>query len=124
MAARRFGALFEKWKILRGDKARNNARRAARRRARARSRALVRRVQRAARRRSRLELRACLPPQSHSLTWRSHVWRRQVIITAGKDKGQSGTVARVLRDQNRVIVEGYNLVRALGRLAAPRAVRR
>jgi hypothetical protein len=27
MAARRFGALFEKWKILRGDKARSSARR-------------------------------------------------------------------------------------------------
>jgi ribosomal protein L24 len=38
-----------------------------------------------------------------------------VVITAGKDKGQSGTVARVLRDQNRVIVEGYNLARAPGR---------
>ncbi len=42
----------------------------------------------------------------------------QVIITAGKDKGQSGTVARVLRDQNRVIVEGYNLARAPGHACA------
>ncbi len=32
-------------------------------------------------------------------------------IIAGKDKGQTGTIARVLRDQNRVVVEGYNLVR-------------
>ncbi len=36
----------------------------------------------------------------------------QVKIIAGKDKGQTGTIARVLRDQNRVIVEGYNLVRS------------
>jgi large subunit ribosomal protein L24 len=35
-----------------------------------------------------------------------------VKITTGKDKGQVGTIARVLRDQNRVVVEGYNLVRA------------
>ena len=36
----------------------------------------------------------------------------QVKIIAGKDKGQTGTIARVLRDQNRVVVEGYNLARA------------
>ena len=36
----------------------------------------------------------------------------QVKIVAGKDKGQVGTIARVLRDQNRVVVEGFNLVRA------------
>ena len=33
-------------------------------------------------------------------------------IIAGKDMGHTGTVARVLRAQNRVIVEGYNLVRS------------
>jgi large subunit ribosomal protein L24 len=59
--SRRFGALYDKWKILRGDK---------------------------------------------------------VKIIAGKDKGVTGTIARVLRDQNRVIVEGFNLVRA-GSRAAP-----
>ena len=53
--SRRFGALYDKWKILRGDK---------------------------------------------------------VKIIAGKDKGETGTIARVLRHQNRVIVEGFNLVRA------------
>ena len=53
--SRRFGALYDKWKILRGDK---------------------------------------------------------VKIITGKDKGETGTIARVLRDQNRVIVEGFNLVRA------------
>lgn len=52
--SRRFGALFDKWRILRGDK---------------------------------------------------------VKIIAGKDKGETGTIARVLRSQNRVIVEGLNLVR-------------
>jgi len=55
--SRRFGAVFAKWRILRGDK---------------------------------------------------------VKIIAGKDKGETGTIARVLRDQNRVIVEGFNLVRAAG----------
>ena len=35
----------------------------------------------------------------------------QVKIIAGKDKGEVGTIARVLRDQNRVVVEGFNLVR-------------
>ena len=58
--SRRFGALFEKWRILRGDK---------------------------------------------------------VKIIAGKDKGETGTIARVLRSQNRVIVEGLNLVRAWTRAA-------
>jgi len=47
-------------------------------------------------------------------------FRAQVKIIAGKDKGQVGTVARVLRDQNRVVVEGFNLVRFC---AAPRAFR-
>lgn len=34
-----------------------------------------------------------------------------VKIIAGKDKGQTGTIARVLRDSNRVVVEGLNLVK-------------
>lgn len=34
-----------------------------------------------------------------------------VIINAGKDKGQMGTIKRVIRSQNRVIVEGKNLVK-------------
>lgn len=38
----------------------------------------------------------------------------KVIITAGKDKGQTGIVSKVIRDEKipRVIVEGRNLVRA------------
>lgn len=34
----------------------------------------------------------------------------QVRIMTGKDKGQQGTVVRVFRDKNRVLVEGQNLV--------------
>lgn len=33
-----------------------------------------------------------------------------VIVIAGKDKGKTGTVMRVLHDQNRVIVSGVNIV--------------
>ena len=37
----------------------------------------------------------------------------KVVITAGKDRGQMGTVLKVIRDEKfpRVIVEGQNLVR-------------
>lgn len=31
----------------------------------------------------------------------------------GKDKGKKGVVTRVLRERNKVIVEGLNLVRTL-----------
>ncbi|KAJ0054445.1 uncharacterized protein LOC116111031 [Pistacia vera] len=34
-----------------------------------------------------------------------------VMIIRGKDKGETGTVKRVVRSQNRVIVEGKNLVK-------------
>lgn len=37
-----------------------------------------------------------------------HRW--QVMIIRGKDKGETGIVKRVIRTQNRVIVEGKNLV--------------
>lgn len=37
----------------------------------------------------------------------------KVMVVAGKDKGQVGTIARVLRAQNRVVVEGLNLARLL-----------
>ena len=33
----------------------------------------------------------------------------QVIVIAGNDKGKTGTVSLVLRDANRVVVEGINL---------------
>ncbi|XP_015698907.2 50S ribosomal protein L24-like [Oryza brachyantha] len=35
----------------------------------------------------------------------------QVMIIRGKDKGKSGLIKRVIRSQNRVIVEGKNLVK-------------
>lgn len=35
----------------------------------------------------------------------------KVIVIAGKDKGKSSVVTRVLRDENRVIVEGINMVK-------------
>lgn len=35
----------------------------------------------------------------------------QVMIIRGKDKGETGVIKRVVRSQNRVIVEGKNLVR-------------
>jgi len=34
-----------------------------------------------------------------------------VIILSGKDKGKKGTIARVLTDTGRVIVEGVNVVK-------------
>ncbi|XP_030494404.1 uncharacterized protein LOC115710196 isoform X2 [Cannabis sativa] len=33
------------------------------------------------------------------------------MITRGKDKGESGLVKRVVRSQNRIIIEGKNLVK-------------
>lgn len=35
----------------------------------------------------------------------------EVIVIAGKDKGRRGTVLRVLRDKDRVVVEGANIVK-------------
>jgi hypothetical protein len=35
------------------------------------------------------------------------------MIIRGKDRGETGVVKRVVRSQNRVIVEGKNLVRHL-----------
>ncbi|CAI9095114.1 OLC1v1030976C2 [Oldenlandia corymbosa var. corymbosa] len=35
----------------------------------------------------------------------------EVMIIRGKDKGETGTIKRVIRSQNRVIVEGKNLVK-------------
>ncbi|XP_016496477.1 uncharacterized protein LOC107815419 [Nicotiana tabacum] len=44
-----------------------------------------------------------------------HQWRilrgDNVMIIRGKDKGETGTIKRVIRSQNRVIVEGKNLVK-------------
>eukprot|EP00271_Cylindrocystis_brebissonii_P015666 TRINITY_DN38625_c0_g1_i1.p1 TRINITY_DN38625_c0_g1~~TRINITY_DN38625_c0_g1_i1.p1 ORF type:complete len:191 (-),score=33.24 TRINITY_DN38625_c0_g1_i1:784-1356(-) len=35
----------------------------------------------------------------------------RVMVMAGKDKGQTGLVSRVLRDKNAVVVEGLNLLK-------------
>ena len=35
----------------------------------------------------------------------------KVMVIAGKDKGKSGTVLRVLGRKNRVVVEGVNIVK-------------
>ncbi|XP_075109132.1 uncharacterized protein LOC107769620 [Nicotiana tabacum] len=44
-----------------------------------------------------------------------HQWRilrgDNVITISGKDKGETGTIKRVIRSQNRVIIEGKNLVK-------------
>ncbi|CAN4128035.1 unnamed protein product [Withania somnifera] len=44
-----------------------------------------------------------------------HQWRilrgDNVMIIRGKDKGETGIIKRVVRSQNRVIVEGKNLVK-------------
>ncbi len=34
-----------------------------------------------------------------------------VIVVAGKEKGKSGKIARVLISQNKVVIEGLNLVK-------------
>ena len=34
-----------------------------------------------------------------------------VVVIAGKDKGATGRVLKVIRDQDRVIVEGVNIVK-------------
>ena len=34
-----------------------------------------------------------------------------VIVTTGKDSGKRGRVLRVLRDKNRVVVEGVNIIK-------------
>lgn len=35
----------------------------------------------------------------------------EVMVIAGKDKGRRGTVVRVLRDKNQVVVENVNMVK-------------
>lgn len=35
----------------------------------------------------------------------------KVVITAGKDKGKTGEILRVLREDNRVVVGGVNIVK-------------
>ncbi|MDB5260032.1 MAG: ribosomal protein [Candidatus Nomurabacteria bacterium] len=35
----------------------------------------------------------------------------KVIVIAGKEKGKSSTVVRILREENKVILEGLNMVK-------------
>lgn len=35
----------------------------------------------------------------------------KVIVIAGKEKGKTATIARVLKDENRVVLEGLNLMK-------------
>ena len=35
----------------------------------------------------------------------------KVIVIAGKEKGKSGVISRVLKEENRVVVEGLNIVK-------------
>ncbi|KLN61245.1 50S ribosomal protein L24 [Kiloniella spongiae] len=35
----------------------------------------------------------------------------QVVLTTGRDKGKKGEVLRVLRDEDRVVVQGVNVVK-------------
>ena len=42
----------------------------------------------------------------------------KVVVTTGRDKGKSGEVLRVLRDVERVVVQGVNMVKRHTRPAA------
>ena len=35
----------------------------------------------------------------------------KVVVIAGKDKGKEGTIIKTLRNENRVVVEGVNVVK-------------
>lgn len=35
----------------------------------------------------------------------------KVVVISGKDKGKEGTITHVLRNENRVVVEGINIVK-------------
>lgn len=35
----------------------------------------------------------------------------KVVVIAGKDRGKEGTITKVLKEENRVIVEGVNVVK-------------
>ena len=35
----------------------------------------------------------------------------KVVVISGKDKGKEGTITHVLRNENRVVVEGINVVK-------------
>lgn len=35
----------------------------------------------------------------------------KVVVTSGKSKGKEGTITKVLRSENKVIVEGVNMIK-------------
>jgi large subunit ribosomal protein L24 len=35
----------------------------------------------------------------------------KVVVIAGKDRGQTGTISRILTKENRVVIDGINLVK-------------
>ena len=35
----------------------------------------------------------------------------KVVVIAGKDKGKSGKITKVLRSENRIVIEGVNVVK-------------
>jgi len=35
----------------------------------------------------------------------------KVVVTTGRDKGRSGSILKMLRDENRAIVQGVNMVK-------------
>ena len=45
----------------------------------------------------------------------------KVVVVTGRDKGKSGEVLRVLREENRVLVQGVNMVKRHTRPSAGQA---
>jgi large subunit ribosomal protein L24 len=45
----------------------------------------------------------------------------KVVVITGRDKGKSGEVLRVLREENRVLVQGVNMIKRHTRPAAGQA---
>jgi len=45
----------------------------------------------------------------------------KVVVITGRDKGKSGEVLRVLREENRVVVQGVNMIKRHTRPAAGQA---
>lgn len=35
----------------------------------------------------------------------------KVVVIAGKDKGKEGTITKVLRNENKIVIEGVNVVK-------------
>ena len=45
----------------------------------------------------------------------------EVVVIAGKDKGKKGAITEVLRDRNRIVVQGVNVVKRHQRPSATSA---